>query len=130
MQYVNKERTGSARRASFVLWVKRLIEVDPKYPRKKCQDRDKGQEEEDSPDCDLVHTPTSQCPEDRTEDKNESKGQSVTDVHRAKKVSGLTVEMETADRTAIIHLGKTPIKVGAKNCGGPAPGTELAEDAD
>jgi hypothetical protein len=46
------------------LWVDRLIEINPKHTRKKCQHGREGQEKQDCPDCNLVQTPTSQHPED------------------------------------------------------------------
>lgn len=88
-----KEQNISVRRDLFAFWVEGLININPKYARKECQDRDEGQEEDDCPDCNPVQTPTSQYPKGCPESKDESDGQAVTDVHGTKKVSRLTVEM-------------------------------------
>ena len=110
-----KKKNRSGHCNLFALWVERLIKIYPKHARKKCQDGDEGQEEDDCPDCNLVQTPMSQHPEGGSKDE---------------KVSRLTVEVQTAGGTAIIHLGEAPVKVRAENSGRPAPRTELSEDAD
>ena len=55
--------------------------------------------------------------------------QTVADVHRTQKISWLAVEVETAGRTTVIHLGETPVNAGAENPARPAPWAELPEDA-
>jgi hypothetical protein len=73
--------------------------------------------------------PTGQPPEDHSKCADHGNAQTVADVHRAKKVSWLAIKMETAGRTAIIHLGEGPVNGRAENAGGPAAWTKLAEDA-
>ena len=125
-----KKKNRSGHCNLFALWVERLIKIYPKHARKECQDGDEGQEEDDCPDCNLVQTPMSQHPEGGSKDKDKNEGESVADVHGAEKVSRLTVEVQTAGRTSIIHLWEAPVKVRAENSGRPAPRTELSEDAD
>ena len=111
------------------LWIDRLIEINPKHTRKKCQHRGEGQEKQDCPDCDLVQAPTGQNPKDCPKSNDEGEAQTVTDVHGAEKISWLAVEVQTAGGTAIIHLGEAPVNGRAEDSAGPASRTELAEDA-
>lgn len=119
----------AGRYLSLRLWIDRLIEINPKHTRKECQHRGKGQEKQDCPDCDLVQTPTGQSPKDGPKSEDECEGQTVTDVHRAEKISWLAVEVETAGGTAIIHLREAPVNGRLEDSAGPASRTELAEDA-
>jgi len=113
----------------FGLWIDRLIDINPKHTRKKCQHRSKGQEKQGCPDCDLIQTPSGQNPKDCPKSEHEGEGQTVTDVHGAEKVSWLAVEEKTAAGTAIIHLWEAPVNGGAEDSAGPASRTKLAEDA-
>jgi hypothetical protein len=111
------------------LWIELLVEVNPKHTRKKGQHRSEGQEQQDCPDCNLVHTPAGQEPEGRTKNKDDPEAQAVTDVHGSEKISRLAIEVQTAPGTAIMHFGEAPIDGRTENSCRSASRTKLAEDA-
>ena len=46
----------------------------------------------------------------------------------AQEISGLAVEVQTAGRATIIHLGKAPVNARVENAARPASWAELTED--
>ena len=71
----------------------------------------------------------SERPKDCANRDDDGERQTVADVHRSQKISWLAVEVETAGRTAIVHLGKAPVNARAENPARPASWAELPEDA-
>lgn len=71
----------------------------------------------------------SERPEACANRNDDSERQTVADVHRSQEVSRLAVEVETAGRTTIIHLGKTPVNARAEDPARPASRAELTKNA-
>src|SRR5215471_4574851 len=111
------------------LWIDRLIEINPEHTGHKRQHGCKGQKQHNRPDCDLVQPQTGQRPQYNPKTKDDSQRQTVADVHGAEKISRLAIEVETTGRTAIVHLGETPVSARTENSARSASRTQLAEDA-
>jgi len=105
-----------------------LVEIDPEHAGK---ERDRGrerQEQHDCPDGVFRDPPSSHPPQQRREERDDHERQGVTDVHRSQKVAGFALKLEIADRTALVHLGKSPEDGVAKDISHTAAGTALAKN--
>jgi len=122
-------RMPATSKLAIPLRVKRLIQVDPEHPREKCQHRGKWQEQDNGPESNLVHTPSSHRPQYGPEPTNHGKRETVTDVHGAKKIPRFAIEEQTAMGAAVIHLRQAPINAGEENLARPAARTELPQNA-
>jgi hypothetical protein len=102
--------------------VDRLVEVDPENSGEKRYRQDKGNEQDNCPDRNLVYAPCSHAPEYQGDYQNGRQRQAVTDVHGAKKVAFLALKLQVANRTVVVHSRKAAVNGRAKDFTASAPG--------
>jgi hypothetical protein len=115
-------------RTSTPVRINPLIHPYPKHPRHPGQHRRQRQEQHNSPHRALHDGPPKHFPHQRREHRNRPNSQPIPDIHRPQEVPLLSLKLQPASWTPLVHSRKEP-DGSSKDIPHAAPWTQRMKDS-